>query len=71
MIEMVPWALRNGLFHTLACMKSNYNGLLHVGHLVLGNVLKVENQKKVISKGDENSEILSKWSILIDTQKNM
>jgi hypothetical protein len=52
-------------------MKSNYNGLLHVGHLVLGNVLKVENQKKVITKGDENSEILAKWSILIDTQKSM
>jgi hypothetical protein len=37
-------------------MKSNNNGLLHVGHLVLGNVLKVENQKKGISKGDENRD---------------
>jgi hypothetical protein len=56
MIEMVPWAIRNGLFHTLACMKRNYNGLLHVGHLVLGDVLKAERQKKSISKGDENRD---------------
>jgi hypothetical protein len=69
MIEIVPWAIRNGLFHTFACMKSNYNGLLYVGHLVLGNVLKAKNQKKDISKGDENREILAKWSIPIYIQK--